>query len=63
MKYILVNSKAIKKQLLELENVPDEQIKLIYNSVKIKKNIIKIEKEKELKFYVWLIFFHIKIIC
>ncbi len=49
MKYILVNSKAIKKQLLELENVPDEQIKLIYNSVKIKKNIIKNEKEKRIK--------------
>ena len=42
MKYILVNSRAIYKQMTEEENVKKEKLKLIYNSVEIndsKKNI------------------------
>lgn len=47
MKYILVNSRAIYKQMTEEENVNKEKLKLIYNSVEIndsKKEYLKHKK-------------------
>lgn len=46
MRYILVNSKAIYRQMLEEENVKKEKLKLIYNSVRIT-NSKRISKNKK----------------
>lgn len=45
MKFILANSKSIKKELIADENVAKEKVKVIYNSVKIKKKIKKINSK------------------
>ena len=37
MKFILANSCSIKRQLINDENVAKEKVKVIYNSVKIRK--------------------------
>ena len=36
MRYILVNSRAVYNQMIKEENIKKEQLKLIYNSVKIR---------------------------
>ena len=46
MKNILVNSRAIFEQMIEEENVKKEKLKLIYNSVKIKKCYKKYKNKK-----------------
>ena len=49
MKYILVNSRAIFKQMIEEEDVQEGKLKLIYNSVRIKKFNKKNKKKKIVK--------------
>ena len=51
MKYILVNSRAIYKQMIEEENVKKEKLKLIYNSVEINDSKKKYTKHKKLELY------------
>ena len=51
MKYILVNSRAIYKQMIEEENVKKEKLKLIYNSVEINDSKKSIQNIKELKLF------------
>ncbi len=45
MNYILVNSKAIKKELTKFEGVDKKKIKLIYNSIEIEKIKKKTDKK------------------
>tara|TARA_B100000242_G_scaffold257336_1_gene201159 strand:- start:617 stop:1720 length:1104 start_codon:yes stop_codon:yes gene_type:complete len=45
MKFILANSNSIKRQLITDENVAKEKVKVIYNSVKIRKKIKKVHSK------------------
>ena len=52
MKIIFANSKSIKTQLISEENVKESKIRLIYNSVRNNKDIIKKKITKRLNILV-----------
>ena len=60
MEFILANSHSIKKQLITDENVAKEKVKVIYNSVKIRKKIKKVNS-KFVRIYVLQILLNTKI--
>ena len=53
---ILVNSEAIKKQLINQENVSEKKIKTIYNGFR-KPNFLTLKNKLKKKTFLWNFFF------